>query len=210
MDKSRKNTWIIVLAIIGILLIVLAFYMMRRDAVISNPPSPAVNESSAVPPVTLQEQLEAFKDLPPLQMNGLTIPNYTIILGRVDVAREDVAGKFYMGENRTAYVLYHNKEAVGFQKDLTPGVYTLSFLIKGSYMPPVKLHLYVNNQHKGDVIVNAINLWQGVEVNLGRLEGKTDVNLIYFDDEAKFNDTTGEYYDDRNVYIKSIVLYRVQ
>ncbi|MEM4268336.1 MAG: hypothetical protein QXK37_05925 [Candidatus Woesearchaeota archaeon] len=137
-------------------------------------------------------------------------PNYSKIVSTIKVAPHDVVGRYYTAEDGNVFVFYHNTETIGFEKILERGNYSMSFLIRGTYMPPISFHLYVNDIQKGDVIINAIDLWQGADVYLGELSGKTDIKLMYFGDTAKYNETTGRYYDDRNAFIKDISLNRVE
>jgi hypothetical protein len=209
MTKSKKvYIPVIILMALGLIMIIAAVNMMSKEEAV--PPVMQHDNIEANEPAEPDGMNETTEELPKIQMKGLQEPNYNIVLNRIPIDRSEIAGKFYLAENRTAFVLYHSNEAVGFEKNLEKGNYTLSFLMKGTYMPPIKMHLYVNETFRGDVIVNAINLWQGVEVDLGELQGSTRILLVYFGDEAKYNPLTGEYYDDRNAYLKEFYLYKVQ
>jgi len=218
---AKLNTTVVVLAALAVIMIGIAIYLLSSEAPLpeNDTGTKTLENTEMKQPNGLMKEsqvnetlqiIQEYAKLPPVQIEGPATPKYSIVTGRIQITKEDIAGKYHLREKGTVFAMYNNKDTIGFMQNLRKGNYTLAFLVRATYLPPVKMHLLINDYQYSDVIVNAIDLWQGAEVYLGELEGVTSIKLVYYDDEAKFDELTGEYYDDRNVYLKDISLYSVQ
>jgi 4-amino-4-deoxy-L-arabinose transferase-like glycosyltransferase len=108
-----------------------------------------------------------------------------------------------------SYFLTHEGSRLMFMPEVKPADYVLIFMYKATGPVPVDMFLTVKTQNetfqKHYIVTDNTN-YQSEYLPIGRLAGKVEMSWYFINDTAFYDNQTGRWMDDRNIYVKGIKL----